>query len=194
MTPVFWMSGARARMAARWRRHRGPVVAPSIAADAVFRRAGEQRRDSTPAGPRRVATPLVNVIRPENKITSNYGFLGNTLAVRGDAPRRPYICTHCFCTCQEIVLHPRQGNCGGGGAASELLTKAILERERTDENASRRLERHAGISDTVPARLFPGAKPVAWLAARRRPRRHVPRNPTSVSIRANYGNIPPRNT
>lgn len=51
-----------------------------------------------------------------------------------------------------------QGNLwGGGGAASELLTKAILERERTTENASRRLERHTVISDTIPARLFPGA-------------------------------------
>lgn len=56
----------------------------------------------------RDASALIDVLRPENKITSNYGCLGNTVAVHGDAPWHPYICTHCFCTCQEIVLHPRR--------------------------------------------------------------------------------------
>lgn len=92
----------------QWR-HRQSVAAPSLwFASRKERTETPHRRHSRPARPPCAASAPINIIRPENIMTSNYSFHGNTLALHGGALHHPNICTYCFCTRQKIVLRPRQ--------------------------------------------------------------------------------------
>lgn len=190
----------------QWR-HRQSVAAPSLwFASRKERTETPHRRHSRPARPPCAASAPINIIRPENIMTSNYSFHGNTLALHGGALHHPNICTYCFCTRQKIVLRPRQPFKG-------LFEYGDVRAFHKDNSCTLTCRWKCGALPQVPGwdfwhrlgKTIPEAsvdETLQVISGKTRclagstpcSRRHVPPNTTSVSIRSNYSNIPPWNT
>lgn len=112
----------------QWR-HRRSVAAPSLwFASRKERTETPHRRHSRPARPPCAASAPINIIRPENIMTSNYSFHGNTLALHGGALHHPFAHT-VFVLVRKLSCIPASlSKVYLSMEMSELFTKIILAR------------------------------------------------------------------